>query len=132
MKPATSSAAGPCSTKATAIALSQTTGPRTSPANSVQRYYDGAGNLSEEVTALSQANPAGSGVTSSPNAAISDYVYDFTNNLVWEMDPVGNETTMTYDANGQMLSKRTAGLRTGYSNMNPAGRSRSTPIRSAA
>ncbi len=102
--------------------LSQTTGPRTSPANSVQRYYDGAGNLSEEVTALSQANPAGSGVTSSPNAAITDYVYDFTNNLVWEMDPVGNETTMTYDANGQMLSKRTAGLRTELFQYEPGGK----------
>jgi RHS repeat-associated protein len=101
--------------------LSTTTGPRTAPAiNTVQRTYDGAGNLEEEVVALSHAKPDGSGVTPR-DYAITDYGYDFANNLVMEVDPNGNETTMTYDPNGQMLSKETAGLRTESYTYEPGG-----------
>jgi len=86
--------------------LSLTTGPRTAPANSVQRYYDGGGRLEETVTALSQAKADGSGVTSAPSAS-TNYGHDFVGNLVMLVDPIGNETTMTYDGNGQMLGQET-------------------------
>ncbi len=87
--------------------LSQTSGPQTSPANIVQRYYDGAGNLAEEIAARSQASQNGAGVVPSPTYAITDYVYDFAGNPVWEMDPLGNETTMSYDADNQLVAKST-------------------------
>jgi RHS repeat-associated protein len=101
--------------------LSQTTGPRTSPANSVQRTYDGGDRLEEEVMTLSQAKSDGTGVTVA-NDAVNDYVYDYSGNLVLEMDPLGNETTMTYDANGQMLTKKTAGLRNESFTYEPGGK----------
>jgi RHS repeat-associated protein len=106
--------------------LSTTTGPRTAPANSTQRYYDNADRLEETVAALSQAKADGSGVTAG-SYAFTDYVYDFSGNLVFEMDPLGNETTLTYDGNGQLLSKTLSGvggsaLRTEYFTYEPGGR----------
>jgi RHS repeat-associated protein len=106
--------------------LNTTTGPRTSPANFVQRSYDGVGNLSEEAVALSQAKPDGSGVIP-VDYAYTDYGYDFVNNLVMEVDPIGNITTMTYDGDNQMLSKTLSGaegpvLRTESYTYEPGGK----------
>ncbi len=101
--------------------LNQTTGARTSPADSIQRTYDNADRLEEQAVALSQAKPDGSGVTAAPSA-LTDYGYDFSGNLVLEMDPIGNLTSMTYDANGQMLTRNTAGLRTESFQYEPGGK----------
>ncbi len=91
--------------------LSQTYGPHANPANTVQRFYDGAGNLEEVDVALSQANANGTGVTvpSAPGAslAITNFVYDFVGNQIWQMDPLGNVTTMAYDADNEMTGRST-------------------------
>jgi len=85
--------------------LSLTSGPHTNPANTVQRYYDGAGRPEEMDVALSQAKADGTGVTAPPAPAsalaITNSVYDFIGNLVWQMDPNGNVTTMSYDADDE-------------------------------
>jgi len=101
--------------------LSQTTGPRSAPANSTQRTYDGAGRLMEEDVARSLAKADGSGVTTAPVAA-TDYVHDFFGNLVLMIDPLGNETTMSYDAIGQLRTKATANLRTESFQYEPGGK----------
>jgi RHS repeat-associated protein len=91
--------------------VSLTTGPRT-PADTVQRTYDNDGRLMEEDVALTQAKPDGSGVVASALPATTDYVHDYTGNLVSIVDPLGNATGMTYDANGQMLTRTATGTGT--------------------
>ena len=97
-------------------------GPRTGAIDSVQHTYDGAGRLIEVSAALSQAKTDGSGIAQSSLPATTDYIYDYFGNLVEEIDPIGNVTSMTYDANGQLLVKDTAGLRTERFQYEPGGR----------
>jgi RHS repeat-associated protein len=100
--------------------VSQTVGARSSPTDTIQRYYDTNGRLEEEVASLSQAQSNGSGVTAG-GLAINSYGHDFSGNLILQVDPNGNFTVMSYDAIGQMLSKNTSDLRTESYQYEPGG-----------
>jgi YD repeat-containing protein len=91
--------------------IAEMTGPRTHPANSVRRYYDGAGRLQREVVTRSEAKADGNGVQAATSATTT-YVHDLRGNVVETIDPLGNETVFTYDAGGNLLTKTTAGFRT--------------------
>ncbi|HUB68501.1 MAG TPA: RHS repeat-associated core domain-containing protein [Candidatus Methylacidiphilales bacterium] len=79
-------------------------GPRYSPNDYVYKQYDGAGRLSQEVKWLSAAQSGGTGVSQS-GYATTTYTHDDFGNLTGVVDPNGNETFMTYDALGEMLSR---------------------------
>jgi RHS repeat-associated protein len=102
--------------------ISEVVGPRSGPANSLQRTYDSAGRMQETDVALSQAKSDGSGVVQSSDPASTDYIYDFAGNLVEQIDPFGNSVSMVYDANGQLVSKVTAGLRAESFQHEPGGK----------
>jgi len=88
--------------------LSETDGPHTNPANTVTRTYDLGGRLSEVDVQVNQAQSNGSGVTSAGLlTAKTFYGYDFAGNLTTETDPLGNVTTMTYDADNELTGKST-------------------------
>jgi YD repeat-containing protein len=86
-------------------------GPRSSPTNTNKWVYDGGGRLLEESTSHLQANPNGAGVALGSTPSSTGYVHDNFGNLTSQTDSMGNVTAFTYDANEQMLTKATAGLR---------------------
>ena len=100
--------------------VAQIVGPRTGPADSVSRTYDGAVRLQQEVASRSEANADGSGVVPGA-AAIATYTHDLFGNRVLQVDPRGNATVFTHDAIGQMLTRTTAGLRAESFQYEPGG-----------
>ena len=77
-------------------------GPRYNPTDETYYQYDGAGRLSQQVKTLSAALADGVGVTAA-GYATTLYKYDNFGNLIEMDDPNQNATTMTYDADGEML-----------------------------
>lgn len=80
-------------------------GPRTEPADSVQRTIDGAGRVVQEFVARSEARADGSGVETATPATTS-FEHDFFGNLINVTDSRGNSTAFDYDAIGQVLAKK--------------------------
>ncbi len=81
-------------------------GPRFNPDDYVQKEYDAAGRLCMVSKWLTGAYSNGSGVGSNGQAT-TFYSYDSYGNLTQILDPRQNATTMTYDAIGEMLTRKT-------------------------
>src|SRR5665213_1278811 len=83
-------------------------GPQYNPEDYIWFDYDGAGRKVSEVHWRSQATADGSGVQAAPDNSlysITSYDYDAFGNLIEQIDPVGNYSTMIYDKIGQMTQQ---------------------------
>jgi|GEM_PF-700114 len=78
-------------------------GARYNPTDYSETIYDQAGRVSQTLVWNSQAT--GGGVTSG-SVATTTYTHDAFGNLTQIVDPIGTTTVMTYDAIGQMLTRK--------------------------
>lgn len=88
--------------------LTWSDGPRFDPEDYVWRDYDGMGRKTQEIRWRSRAKADGTGVEAEEGYAqfaTTFYEHDPMGNLLRVIDQYGNYDRMTYDANGQMLSK---------------------------
>jgi YD repeat-containing protein len=93
--------------------VTQIVGPRTAPANSERRTYDGWGRLMQDVVSQTQADTKGVGIdVDRSNFAETDYVVDASGDVVSSTDPLGNVTTFDRNLDGEIVNKVTDGRRT--------------------
>jgi len=88
--------------------LTWSDGPRFDPEDYIWRDYDGAGRKTQEIRWRSRAKANGTGVEAEEGYSLYATTfseYDPFGNLLRVIDPYGNYDRMTYDANGQVLSK---------------------------
>ncbi|MBP7826889.1 MAG: hypothetical protein KA236_10105 [Verrucomicrobia bacterium] len=86
-----------------------TDGPRYNPEDYVWRDYDGAGRQTTEIRWRSRARADGTGVEAAPDAELYAQTFqqfDAFGNLIRVVNPRGVITTNTWDAIGQLVSRK--------------------------